>query len=554
MCKIDYSNVIYTGNGDVDGTTLFAFGNAPPSVSMTADDPGDPDEFQEVTSKVHAKVNHLPSGHFAADLTATWTWPVVSVTHSDTVDGSFTTDGVDTALFSVTGDNSDPVSPTATFVGEFDLSGFYEVEVQANVKYHDSRTGEDLGPYGPGDVYLGDPDDEPSAGSAATSSKTASIDGLEPNQTSGPPPPTIHPKVRAARVAGYIGIDGLKDPNDPGGLVVLNQDGNGAQRQMISVSAIASPSWLSYPNYLHNSVKILRNNSKVDIYTQAVGGSPMVFDGTSNVIPATRLPLTLYVGGTSYSTTMRDVTLTAQAITNGKSAEVGQALFTVLWVDNVTVRLNTDGNGSKFSPDNNDAPANYFTNYGSSNIGANQVLGNTPANSISLYGWVYEAKGRVHPSNFDYSYTGTGNPDDPRDPNYNRLHLARDVQAHFYYNKDALQSDISKEWNSQSPGPNDTSAFIYQSRKPSLLGNIYDIDGPGIDASLANWPNGEVRRLRFNAREYAEILAQGKLTRCSTITGFYLRFSATQFNGGFQPSNDLPNDNLSGSGTTTVTP
>lgn len=139
--KIDYSNVIYTGNGDIDGVTLFAFKDTPPSVSMTADDPGDPNINQQVTGKVHASVDHLPSGHFAPDLTATWTWPVVGVTHSDTVDGTFTTDGVDATPFSVTSDNSDLISPTGTFTGTFALGGFYEVEVQANVKYHDNRTG-----------------------------------------------------------------------------------------------------------------------------------------------------------------------------------------------------------------------------------------------------------------------------------------------------------------------------------------------------------------------------------------------------------------------------
>ena len=43
--------------------------------------------------------------------------------------------------------------------------------------------------------------------------------------------------------------------------------------------------------------------------------------------------------------------------------------------------------------------------------------------------------------------------------------------------------------------------------------------------SFPVWSDNEIKRVRFNAGEYAEIYAQGKPTRCSTITGFYIRFS-----------------------------
>ena len=200
--KIDYSNTIYTGNADVDGCTLFAWGDdSPPSVTLTADDPGDPDTFQQVTSKVYAKVDHLPSGHLASDLTPIWTWYMEDTTHSDTVDGQFTTDGVVTSLFTITGDNADLTNPTATFQGEFDLDGFYEVSVRATVIYHDNRTGQNLGPYtsaDTGDVYLGDTGDEPPPASPSVTSSAGTAATSASGRLQSSSTPKLVPKVKVA--------------------------------------------------------------------------------------------------------------------------------------------------------------------------------------------------------------------------------------------------------------------------------------------------------------------------------------------------------------------
>jgi len=338
--KIDYSNVIYTGNGDVDGTTLFAFGDAPPSVSMTADDPGDPDVFQQVTSKVHAKVDHLPSGHFAADLTATWTWSVVSVTHSDTVDGSFTTDGVDLRLFSLIGDNSDLTSPGATFHAEFAQDGYYEVEVQSSVKYHDNRTGDDLGPYGPGDIFLGDTNDEQSINNVPLPGMKSTDVSMQANQLSAGAPPqqsgSLQPKIAVRGPSPLLSVVGLDDTTklNPGGLVVLNvaREGNSAPAQKIVLSVNHGRVGQSIPithtvNYTGTgTIRIYDADAKV-----------YLTNTSNNIFAVTpENPKTLYVEGlgfgyagniAGYSTSMRDIVL---KVVSGN--HVDKATMTVLWV------------------------------------------------------------------------------------------------------------------------------------------------------------------------------------------------------------------------------
>ncbi len=273
--EIDYSNIIYgapdptTGQPvDIDGCTLFVYGGAPPVVTLTADDPGDPDEFQQVTSKVYASVDHLPAGHSASDLTATWTWTVVGMTHSDTVDGTYTTDGVDAALFSVTGDNADLTNPTATFNGEFDLSGFYEVEVAGSVVYHDNRTGEDLGPYGgpntPADIYLGDTGDEPPAGSAsgASTPNVASPMLARPALSSGTSAtPPIHKKILIAGLRIY-----LAGQDVTGSTVTLNAGEQVALKAQYNkkggTASISSPSWSIKNNPIDRRMDKLRYSAQ----------------------------------------------------------------------------------------------------------------------------------------------------------------------------------------------------------------------------------------------------------------------------------------------------
>lgn len=256
--KIDYSNIIYTGNADVDGCTLFAWNDAGnPSVTLTADDPGDPDEFQQVTCKVYAKVNHLPTGHLASDLTAVWTWYIEDMLHSDTVDGQFSYTGVDGSLFSIMSDNSDLTSPTGTFQGEFDLDGFYEIPVRATVIYRDNRTGQNLGPYtsaDTGDVYLGDTGDEPPAGSAASTSAVNASQGQIPARLSPASVPLTKPKVKVTGLRIYLAsVDktGQTATLNAGEQVVLTAQYNTKNGQL----TISNPSWSVSNNPIGGWVK-----------------------------------------------------------------------------------------------------------------------------------------------------------------------------------------------------------------------------------------------------------------------------------------------------------
>ena len=121
--------------------------------------------------------------------------------------------------------------------------------------------------------------------------------------------------------------------------------------------------------------------------------------------------------------------------------------------------------------------------YKENSIGGPQfVAGTTP----TLFNWVYEVKGKVHPSNFSYPLHEDVDAK-THDINYNHLHLARDVEAHYFIYDNQLQGNPpSEEWNSAPrPYPNDLFPD-FQSNDgldKSNLGNIYDIDAPGLIVS-----------------------------------------------------------------------
>src|SRR5262249_4844323 len=81
-------------------------------------------------------------------------------------------------------------------------------------------------------------------------------------------------------------------------------------------------------------VKLTLNNNKVKVFTQAIGGDPLTFDGTDNVFVNCIDPVELYVQGDVGSATMRDVEITATpVIGNTPMGTPDTVKFTVLWVD-----------------------------------------------------------------------------------------------------------------------------------------------------------------------------------------------------------------------------
>ena len=301
-------------------TTALTVMASDPQVTVTMGSLQDVYVTIPATTTATASVNPLPGGYSSSDLIATWSYSTAYIEFSATGTDDLWSDPGDgsTAVVTLNGAATDP---TGTFTGTFNTLGYYEACIGATVSFYNPTTRQTFGPY----TGYGFASNDGYAGSSAVSR----LVGKHPiSSPSGAPPIIRQPKIKTSPLSGYvagaISIDGQLDPNSPGGSVVLNQDGNGALRQRITISYTGPPSWGTYSN---NSIKLLRNNSKIDIYTSADGGFPMVFNGVSNVIPASHLPVTLYVGGTSYSTTMRDAILSAQAITAGKGSRNWNCFF-----------------------------------------------------------------------------------------------------------------------------------------------------------------------------------------------------------------------------------
>ena len=319
------------------------------------------------------------------------------------------------------------------------------------------------------------------------------------------------------------------EEDTPGGLVVKRADGNdppvggGSLRRQITIQHLDG---------LTTDVTLTRNNAKLKVFPNQYSSNEIAFDGVHNKFAANTLPLTLYVEGAIESDAMRDITLTVSS----PGVPGDSVAFTVLWVDRPTIRAQ-----GQVSADNDKRD-----NYKAATLDDTYDLGLIKFNALvgSVYGYAYEAKGVVHPSNFDYPGVD--------------LRLDRDAEYNEFLGLNGDQAGDTMRFNDIIPPGNDPSMDEYRDDTPqdsNPPGSIYDLDAPG--PRMTNHVQNYIKRVRYNFREFAKVTIDGTQLRCSPVKSFYIRVSMKQTvapNGNvWTLVNDVPNDNQLGDGATALT-
>jgi hypothetical protein len=328
-------------------------------------------------------------------------------------------------------------------------------------------------------------------------------------------------------VQADLDIQGLSeaDEDSVGGLVVRNFDTNSAPRKRIIIQKIA-------PSSFTGNVILTSGSTKIKAFTAATGGTEITFNGTDNKFANSGLPKDLFVEGTGFSDTMRDVQLRTEIENVANSNDT--VSFTVLWVDQPVVLT-----AGTISADNDKK---------------NGYQGWTVANTLSLgvqfynanfgarMGWGTEAGALVHPSNFNYPG--------------NDLKLEREVEFHDWIGNGTSSID-QRSFSASIPPANDTGPPAARDDNPPPNGIIYDWDAPGL--AIPSAPQNQIRRTRNNFKAFASITIDGTAVRSSPIRNYFVRFSMKQTAPGngstwviLNPV-DVVGDNQAGNGTTTLT-
>lgn len=145
----------------------------PPSVTVTAGDPGDLDVGDQATAPASATINNPPKAANEGTLDQHWTWSI-STGDSDTVYIEH------------------PDASSTTYHCEHDDPGDYSIQVTASVTLHDPATNTDYGPYSGSDTF-GDTDPD-NTGSSSPTPMSATTSNPQPMGTSGAKhyPVTLH--------------------------------------------------------------------------------------------------------------------------------------------------------------------------------------------------------------------------------------------------------------------------------------------------------------------------------------------------------------------------
>jgi len=328
-----------------------------------------------------------------------------------------------------------------------------------------------------------------------------------------------------------LAIDGVADSDktNVGGLVVRNNDDNGAPRQKITIQ-------MAEPNTMTGNVILTRSSgAKVKVFNSASGGTEITFNGTNNKFSTSSLPISLYVEGANYSDSMRDITFTLNLEEQSNVSD--SAAFTVLWVDQPSVLFS--GTISM-----NNAKRDNYRNWTASivyDLGPRRFTSIAPSLFDDRLGWGLEASATVHPAGFNY-------------PN-NNLKLERDVAA-CLYNGSTLVSPCTSFSSSIPPG-NDTGDPASRDDNPSPDDKLYDFDAPGT-TNTATKPQNDIFRVRQNFKAFASITVGGTAVRCSSIRTYFSRLSIKQLTA---PSGnnwviidppDVTNDKQAGNGATNL--
>ena len=315
-----------------------------------------------------------------------------------------------------------------------------------------------------------------------------------------------HPAKNAATdgVLVNLSIAGLPDAKklSPGGLAVRNYDNNSAPRAQITISLTGthSSAW-------GGSVTVTANTSQtITLYDAAAGGNVVPLRSS---FPASTLPKSLYVEGTTYSSQMRDVTVTATA----SSGATDKVNFTVLWVDRPTI------NCSHTQPSALDTARQKYIDVSFDQAG---FFGPQFFNNGKRYGIGVEISAVVHPPTFSYPP--------------NALQLSRVVIGEVYVVNP--QGTVLKTVD--TPPTPDTSRPSWQDDTPDANGKIYDLDTPGANIPERGGEAGDNAVGLRNYTECATITLAGSGVICSPIEYYYESLSITeQAVGNWGPTQDF---------------
>ena len=309
--------------------------------------------------------------------------------------------------------------------------------------------------------------------------------------------------VIVSQFAAKISLDGVDDAHKmtPGGIVVRNADNNDAPRLKVTVD-VSNP-----PANWNGTITLTSPSSSIQVFDASTGGNVIAFDGTHNVFSKASLPVTLYVQGQSSSSTMGDVQLKAQADTNGGS---DTANLTVLWCDQPTIKLTTSDH---VSPDDL-AKQGYIDFF----IGRDQLGGPFESKIGTFTSCGAEGRATVYPSNFDNSSFD--------------LKLDQDTQNRLYINsmpntdgKVGGYETFSQTVNGTKG--NDTAPNDLRDDDQMKIGAVYQIDDPGLN-TISQEPQGTIYRMRFLAKNFANITINGTIVRCSPVTEYSINLSNIQ--------------------------
>ncbi len=244
-------------------------------------------------------------------------------------------------------------------------------------------------------------------------------------------------------------------------------------------------------NVWQGSVLVTRNTSFLHLFL-GDATTEVVFDGTHNNFAVSDLPRYFWVQAQEgYSADMRDmeIRIQAQNLPQGVTLPDDFVKFTCVWVD--TPQINFSGTVSA----DDSAGDNYKNNTDTGNTDLGFQNYNPPGAGAAV-GWGFEASGLVHPSNFSY-------------PNSD-LKLDRDSLYRAYVGQNLWPNQNFKNFGPIPPG-NDTSIAAYRDDNPDsdASGNIYDLDAPWL--ACVNSPQNEVRRGRWDFKEFASITVLGAL-------------------------------------------
>jgi hypothetical protein len=226
---------------------------------------------------------------------------------------------------------------------------------------------------------------------------------------------------------------------------------------------------------------------------------------------------TVEIKGITESSTRNNIRIEAK---DDQGKKLDDEDFSVLWV---TLSLRTSGS---ISSDNAARTAiGQVQGSSSPSLGTVYHSGATSTKG-NFWGNAVEIVGTVAPSNFEDKIM---------------LDRAR-VATNVFYN------NVLETGNSGGANP-DTSNAVLRDDDPRPDGRIYDYDAPGIPTLPPSAAVGTTRRQRINFNQFA--MYNGK--KASADMPWFSRMSIVRTTGRDAIINDVPNDNVAGTGTTPLT-